>query len=269
MKRFFYFDKFPFFFFILLIFINFSLFSHPIKKDGLVFETYSKENFTIHHRGKKKAIESLTSELLIFQNQVLPTYFSNLPPKIVIYLYRNTTEYNSKKNTQHETYAHFEPKSKELFSFVDSGTGPIFHELVHLYLSLQSISNNRILWFEEGFSSFFESPKKDNFGNYIFDEPNWRMESIKGKWTDLSTFIKTIDLRENHSKAQARILFLWLFKKNILPQFIKTYHENLDFDNSGAEALQEVTGTQIDEINIEMKKFKEELENSSSSKSVK
>jgi len=233
-----------------------------VKLEGLEFKVQESENFVIHFRGPQKDAEFLQREIDKFYSVQYSKFFTTpLAVKISIILFKDKREYISKTKVPQDYLAHFEPKAKRILTFSNTQPGAIFHELIHAWLDFNSVSNTRQLWFEEGFASFFESPEKISEEEWRFDKPNWRMESAKGKWTNLKSFMQTIDLRENHSKGEARLIFLWLSKNQLLEQFVGKYHENLDFDTSGIDAIQEIVGKNIDEIDFEIQNFKAEIEN--------
>jgi len=217
-------------------------------------------HFTLFYRGDKKKAEEKISLLESFHTTQYSRFFNKeLGDKITVILYKDKKEYTKVTGVKKEFFAHFESTDKKIYSNSQENIGAIFHECVHYWLNYNTGGDRVRLWFEEGFASFFESPEKKEDKSYEFGRPNWRQKSLQGKWTSLASFMQRVDLREEHDKAQARLFFLWLSKQGLLESYINKYIEFLDFDFSGIDALKEITGKNIEEINGEMKLYSEEI----------
>ena len=198
------------------------------------------------HGKKRNKIKS--NQIQLFHKTYYHLLFKQPMPPVEIIIFPRKSSFLKHTNVPEGYQAFYLTGQKAVVTYDSGNIGVLQHEIVHHWIQ-SNIRGNLPLWFEEGLASLFESPIYSN-GNIKYFHTNERHEKLKGKkWTHLEKFMKTVDLPNDHDKAQARLIFLWLADQNLLYKFVQAYSDNVDFDPSGIESLEEVTGKKIAELN--------------------
>jgi hypothetical protein len=257
----------PFIFIFFFMFGEISFLKAQFKKD-ISFSQKMQTPLTISgemyyffyfNKNQKKLVLYVKGELeKFFQSQYTRFFSKPFNRKIEIFLFENKMDYIHATGVEPGYLAHYDKKTGRIYSSLTGEKneilGALFHENIHLWLTV-NIKGAVKLWFQEGFASFFETPLPIKNGHWKFANPNWRQASLREQWTELKTFMQTVDLPYEHSKAQARIIFLWLSEKGLLEKYFKKYMENLDYDNSGMDALKAVTGESMENLDRNLHEY--------------
>lgn len=227
------------------------------KYKGLDFRLIKGPVYWLYFRGKTAQAQKNIAVLEQFYNREYHKFFDKKPKrKIRVVLFKNEQEYLKKTRSPDGQYAHYDPRTGLLLSWDQKNPGNLFHESIHKWLH----ANNHLdvsMWFNEGFASYFESPKFRPDGSWIYDRNNFRMTEIQNQWTPLHIFLKRIDLPHSHSKAQARLIFLYLADKGKLTTFVKAYLENAFVQKDGILALENTINLKLSQINTDLKVWRQ------------
>lgn len=219
---------------------------------GLRFSVLTSERHRLLFRGNPQTARARLHDLEGFYRDWYGVFFSeSLQKKISITLYESSAVYRRQAKASGQQFGHF--SRGRIVSFLDDNPGSLFHESIHAWLNANWAGAARP-WFEEGLASYFESPQQTTRG-WNFDAKNWRQAKLGENWTELRTFMRRVDLPEKHSKAQARMFFLWLAKEGLLADYVRVYLEYLDYDPSGMDALRGLTGRSIRSLDVEIRNF--------------
>lgn len=245
--------------FIIFLFFNATLMAkNPLEKRfDLYFRTLDGAPYRILYILHQDAVEKKQIEINAFHNVFYKKIFwSSLPPADIL-IFSNQKQFLIKSKVPKGYQAYYLPDKQMIVTYDGQDTGVLLHEIVHHWIK-SNIRGNIRLWFEEGLASLFESPVRTKNGIDYF-LPNNRHEKLKGKWIRLDQFMNTVDLARDQDKAQARLIFLWLAQNNLLEKYVRAYADNLDFDFSGVDALEEVTGKNIKELDSILKIYSDSL----------
>jgi len=231
-------------------------------REGLRFATLESDHFRIYYRGSDPVARERLKELLRFETEVYGNLFSKaISRPIEVTLFANRGEYARTMKIPEGRFAHYDIDHQIIYTTIDAGSGPLFHETIHAWTRINNSGLLR-LWFEEGLASLYESPIARTDGGSLrfqFDRPNWRQRSMAKAWTPLAVFVNRADLPEPHSKGQARVIFIYLMRHGVLSAFVRAYFANLDFDFGGAKALSDATGKDLGALDRELMNFSKSL----------
>lgn len=223
---------------------------------NLDFKLIKGPHYWLYYRSSASHARKSLIALEQFYNSEYNKYFKqDTVNKIKIVIFKNQGEYKYITKAPDNQQAHYDPKRSLVFSWYKPNPGYLFHESVHAWLAMNG-HNSSSLWFNEGFASYYESPVKGTHDRWHFNRCNFRMRKLSGNWTSLSIFMRRIDLPDIHSKAQARLVFLYLAEQGLVKEFVHLYLENAFRQIDGITAMEEVTGKKLPQIEKELIRMK-------------
>lgn len=206
-------------------------------------------------------LTGIKDSLIMFFNSTYPMYFANEPqtPFKVVY-------FQSKKTFTHftgnDSYGEYHPNIKTLITYIGSGYGTLWHEMIHAFVDINS-TGDLPQWFSEGFASFYEMGMQRG-GRHIEGFANWRLpilqEAIsRGEYIPLAQFLNADEFPDRSlGYAEGRYLFCYLWRKNLMVSFVRVYLNDIAPRYTGAKRnemtikkLEELTGKKISDIDHE------------------
>ena len=206
---------------------------------------HANKYFNVAYQCSDAQINQLIYFATIFFKDTYPLYFSDEPknPFQIVY-FADKSEFV--KSTASESYGFYQPRTKTLFTYINSGEGTLWHELVHAFVDT-NIDHNIQQWFSEGLASFYEMGAIGQNG-FVEGYTNWRMPLLqqmllRNDYLPLTDFLGEERMTEHNAYAKARFLFcyLWRYKK-IIP-FTKLYLYELSPKYKGKELTTKTIAT--------------------------
>jgi hypothetical protein len=238
---------------------------------GISFQYHSTKYFNVAHACSKSDSQTLIGKMMIFFQDTYPKYFSEEPKfTIRVVLFKNKTVF--KKTMGFDSYGAYYPEeknwtptSKTFFSYCGSGPGTAWHEMIHGFVDFNTTWGDYHQWFNEGFASFYEMGSTYN-GKFIEGYTNWRHPELRDvlnskKLVPLKTFLMREEMKEDYGYAYGRFIFCYLWMKNKMIPFVKSYLFDLTKNYKGKELgekvilkLEELLEKKIDLIQIDIEK---------------
>jgi hypothetical protein len=231
------------------------------------FSYSSLKYFNMAFDCDKEKQEKLTRYAESFFKEIYPIYFDYEPafPFRIIY-FKTRPEFV--KETGLNVYGFYIPVSKDkypritdktLYTYCDSGTGTLWHEMIHSFTDT-NVETYPPQWFSEGFAAFYEEAglrgTKVSEG-YI----NWRMPEFvkaiesKKNYIPLDKFLSADEMERVYGYAAARFLFCYLWLHDKMVPFVKIYlyeilpkYTGTERSKKTIEALEKLMGKTIQEI---------------------
>lgn len=235
------------------------------QKYDLDFKTKQFDKyFHIAYRCTDTQESSLEWVTTVFFKDIYPRYFLYEPlhPFQIVY-FKDKQEFT--KYTQSTAYGFYQPTTKTLFTYTNSGEGTLWHELIHAFVDA-NIDHPIQQWFSEGFASFYEMGGiHDN--KFVEGYTNWRLPLLqkmlqRPSYLPLPAFMQEDSMTEEHGYAKARFIFCYLWRYNKMEIFVKKYLYELSANYKkrrlGEEAiatLAHLVGKDIKSIEREYKQW--------------
>lgn len=142
-------------------------------------------------------------------------------------------------------FGHYYVAGRTVFTYQNSGSGTLFHELAHHYNRIV-FGKDVPLWFDEGLASYFEKPVKGKFGC-----TNWRLPFLKkalkkGAAMELRRILEGETSDKSSFLAQIRHFFVYLDYLGLLEDFLGGVRESESFDVK--DRLEKLSGMTLEEM---------------------
>lgn len=146
-------------------------------------------------------------------------------------------------------YGFYRPSDRTMLMNISTGGGTLVHELTHALTDADF--PHMPDWFNEGFASLYEQCNID--GHTITGLPNWRLPALQKairekKLRPLVEMMEDDDFRADArvgiNYAHARYLMLYLQQRKQLPDYYKSFRDNVADDPTGVETLKKLVAPQ-------------------------
>ncbi len=214
--------------------------------------------FNMAFRCSEDQAKSLEYIAGVFFRDVYPLYFLYEPEEAFkIVYFKDKAEYV--KMTNSDGYGFYQPSTKTLFTYSNSGAGTLWHELMHAFTDA-NIDHDIQQWFSEGLASFYEhgSIKGDAFvEGYV----NWRLPHLQKliqqkNYLPLSRFVTEVEMSEDNAYSKTRFLFCYLWEYGKMQIFVRTYLYDFSLNYKGKELGKKV----VEEMERLLKKNMKNIE---------
>lgn len=223
---------------------------------------YFSKYFDIAYRctdAQASALEWVTN---VFFQDIYARHFRYEPlhPFKIVY-FVDKTEFT--KYTKSTAYGFYQPATKTLFTYTNSGEGTLWHELMHAFVDA-NIEHNIQQWFSEGFASFYEMGGI-NQNKFVEGYTNWRLPLLQKMFQNkaylpLPAFMEEEDMTEENAYAKARFIFCYLWIYDKMDEFAQKYLYELSAQSQGetlgkkaVAEIERLVGKDMDAIEKEYK----------------
>lgn len=234
----------------------------------------------------KAKIRVLTDYVRAFYEQVYPRFYLYEPrrPFRIVY-FATGAEY--REATGSPAYGFYRPGEHVLYTYLKSGHGTLWHELIHAFASENAEYSLTPQWFSEGFASFYEMAFLID-GRVSEGYTNWRLPPmqvdlradrvaplrvalLRPRFRMLDRDVTPAESRDRaagqYGYAEARFLFCYLWMHGHLETFVRDVMYEIrprvlgEQDNPAGlgpamvQRLETLTGKSIDELDREIREL--------------
>ncbi|MCB1174999.1 MAG: hypothetical protein KDK39_15610, partial [Leptospiraceae bacterium] len=202
-------------------------FAADLKQEfGIPFKVYHQKYFLIACRCNQAYVNKLKQYSSHFLRHFYPRYLHYEPRGLFRMVYFGSRS-EMQARAGHSSYGYYTFDNRTFYSYVGSGHGTLWHEMVHAFLHAE-YDQYRPQWFEEGFASFYEMAFLDARGNVLEGYANWRLPEMQmrlrqGRFHPLSKALQHHSFDEQFHYADARWFFVWLWQHQLLDDFVRMY----------------------------------------------
>jgi hypothetical protein len=224
----------------------------------VTFRTRATTFFNIAYRGADASAEQLVTYLEAFYRDIFPRYFGGELQHVVSVVYF-ASQKEFYDQTGSDTYGYYQSAERTMYTYVGSGYGTLWHEMVHAFLDDAS-GCDLPEWFSEGLASFYEMASLSN-GHIVEGYANWRLPALQSAITDksftpLAAFVQKKSFDDGLGYAEARFLFCYLWVQRQLVPFVHSYladvcpsHHGADEAQAAIALMEQLVGKDMSAIN--------------------
>lgn len=159
-------------------------------------------------------------------------------------------------------YGYFQSNEMRIVLNLTTGSGTLGHELTHALAQIDYPAMPE--WFDEGLASLHEQCEFSEEGDQLVGVSNWRVQLLLTALNrDLLPDIKSLvqqrkinNKQEALTYAYARYFCLYLQEKRLLSPFYRKLRTNQQFDNTGAQTLQQLLNVNdLSEVDADFQKW--------------
>ncbi|MCB1308253.1 MAG: hypothetical protein KDK30_08750 [Leptospiraceae bacterium] len=196
------------------------------QKFGNGFRLHATKHFNIACECDRAQMRQLEEWITVFYESVYPRYFRyEINRTFRIIYFANRTRFI--RITGMEVYGFYRSYEQTLYTYVGSGPGTLWHELVHAFIAANSRRTYVRQWFDEGFASFYEMAAVRN-GTFFEGYTNWRHPALRAAIRDkkllpLRAALRGERLAPEFGYAGARFFFCYLWINGWMEKFVQAY----------------------------------------------
>lgn len=276
----------------LLLAREYADFAARLKRDfGRDFQIGGFKNFMIAGPQRatseqRRKLRALTDYVRAFYEQVYPRFYRYEPgrPFRIVYF---ATGRDFRAATGSPAYGFYRPDEHVLYTYLNSGHGTLWHELIHAFAAENARHSLTPQWFSEGFASFYEMAFLID-GRVSEGYTNWRLPQMQADLRadrvaplrialarprfrmldrDISAAESSDRAAGRYGYAEARFLFCYLWMHGHLERFVRDVSYEIRPRVLGEEddpaqlgpamiqRLEALTGKSLEELDLEIRRL--------------